>query len=167
MAAPRRVSVGFQGGQVLALRVSDEQLKTLYKSLGSDRLARAGDRGWPRAPRPRAGRVRARRGGRPARRLRRLAGFGAVRSLDERVLRVARTRGHGPRRERVVSRFSRLGEHGAVWIAIGAAGWALDRPRRPQWARASGVVVATFALNTALKLLDPPATPHAARTAPA
>lgn len=76
-----------------------------------------------------------------------------MRSLDERVLRVARTRGHGRRRERVVSRFSRLGEHGAVWIAIGAAGWALDRPRRPQWARASGVVVATFALNTALKLL--------------
>ena len=35
MPASRRVSVGFQGGQVLALRVSDEQLETLYKSLGS------------------------------------------------------------------------------------------------------------------------------------
>ena len=35
MAAPSRVSVGFQGGQVLALRVSEEQLKTLYKQLGS------------------------------------------------------------------------------------------------------------------------------------
>jgi hypothetical protein len=32
----RRVSVGFQGGQVLALRVSDEQLKRLHKSLGSE-----------------------------------------------------------------------------------------------------------------------------------
>jgi hypothetical protein len=32
--ASRRVSVGFQGGQVLALRVSDEQLSELYKSLG-------------------------------------------------------------------------------------------------------------------------------------
>jgi hypothetical protein len=30
-----RVSVGFQGGQVLALRVGDEQLKSLHKSLGS------------------------------------------------------------------------------------------------------------------------------------
>jgi hypothetical protein len=30
-----RVSVGFQGGQVLALRVSDDQLKSLNKSLGS------------------------------------------------------------------------------------------------------------------------------------
>ncbi|HVR04589.1 MAG TPA: hypothetical protein VMS02_01020 [Solirubrobacteraceae bacterium] len=34
MAGTRRVSVGFQGGQVLALRVSDEQLDALYKALG-------------------------------------------------------------------------------------------------------------------------------------
>lgn len=33
MAALRRISIGFQAGQVLALRVSDTQLKTLYKSL--------------------------------------------------------------------------------------------------------------------------------------
>jgi hypothetical protein len=33
--APRRISVGFQGGQVLALRVSDEQLKSLTKALGA------------------------------------------------------------------------------------------------------------------------------------
>lgn len=31
----RRISVGFQGGQVLALRVSDEQLKSLNRALGS------------------------------------------------------------------------------------------------------------------------------------
>jgi hypothetical protein len=31
----RHVSVGFKGGQVLALRVGDEQLNTLNKSLGS------------------------------------------------------------------------------------------------------------------------------------
>jgi hypothetical protein len=30
----RRISIGFQGGQVLALRVSDEQLKALHKALG-------------------------------------------------------------------------------------------------------------------------------------
>jgi hypothetical protein len=35
-SAARQVSVGFQGGQVLALRVSDDQLKALYKSLGGD-----------------------------------------------------------------------------------------------------------------------------------
>jgi hypothetical protein len=34
MPSSIRVSVGFQGGQVLALRVSEEQLGELHKSLG-------------------------------------------------------------------------------------------------------------------------------------
>jgi hypothetical protein len=33
-AGARRISVGFQGGQVLALRVADEQLKGFYDALG-------------------------------------------------------------------------------------------------------------------------------------
>jgi hypothetical protein len=36
LAHHRRVSVGFQGGQVLALRVTDEQLEALYGALGDD-----------------------------------------------------------------------------------------------------------------------------------
>ena len=32
----RRISIGFQGGQVLALRVSDAQLSALNKELGSN-----------------------------------------------------------------------------------------------------------------------------------
>jgi len=32
-SSARRISVGFQGGQVLALRVSDEQLKSFYDAL--------------------------------------------------------------------------------------------------------------------------------------
>jgi membrane-associated phospholipid phosphatase len=74
-------------------------------------------------------------------------------SVDESLLRIARTRGHNPRVERAVARFSRTGEHGAVWLAIGAAGWALDPPRRAGWARATGVVAGTFALNSAIKLI--------------
>jgi hypothetical protein len=35
MPTPRHVSVGFRGGQVLALRIAEEQLKALYKQLGS------------------------------------------------------------------------------------------------------------------------------------
>jgi hypothetical protein len=31
----RRVSVGFQGGQVLALRVTGEQLEALHRALGN------------------------------------------------------------------------------------------------------------------------------------
>jgi hypothetical protein len=33
-AGARRVSIGFQGGQALAIRVSDEELKALNKALG-------------------------------------------------------------------------------------------------------------------------------------
>jgi len=74
-------------------------------------------------------------------------------NLDERLLRAARTRGHSPGAERAVARFSRVGEHGAVWLAIGAAGWALDRPRAAGWRRAVGTVAGTYALNTAIKQL--------------
>jgi hypothetical protein len=35
-SAARRIGVGFHGGQVLALRVTDEQLKALNKALGGD-----------------------------------------------------------------------------------------------------------------------------------
>ncbi len=34
-ARSRRIGVGFQGGQVLALRVSDQQLAALQKALGN------------------------------------------------------------------------------------------------------------------------------------
>jgi hypothetical protein len=37
MTAPgRRIGIGFKGGQVLALRVSDDQLRALNKALGGD-----------------------------------------------------------------------------------------------------------------------------------
>ena len=34
-ATARRIGIGFQGGQVLALRVSDEQLRALNRALGT------------------------------------------------------------------------------------------------------------------------------------
>ncbi|HYM46459.1 MAG TPA: phosphatase PAP2 family protein [Solirubrobacteraceae bacterium] len=73
--------------------------------------------------------------------------------LDERLLRIARTRGHSPEAERALARFSRLGEHGGIWLAIGLAGWALDRPRRAGWRSATARVAGAYALNTSLKLL--------------
>jgi len=79
--------------------------------------------------------------------------FSDAMNLDERLLRLARTRGHDPRAERAVARFSRLGEHGGVWFAIGAAGYALDRRRRAEWRRAVGAVAATYVLNTLTKLV--------------
>jgi membrane-associated phospholipid phosphatase len=66
-------------------------------------------------------------------------------------LRAARTYGHNPQAERVVAHFSRVGEHAAVWLAIGALGMAVDAPRRRRWRGASIRVLGTYALNTAIK----------------
>jgi membrane-associated phospholipid phosphatase len=74
-------------------------------------------------------------------------------SLDEQMLRLARTWAHTPSRERAVARFSLLGEHAGVWFAIGVGGAALDGTRRARWLRATRTVGEMYALNTALKLV--------------
>ena len=76
-------------------------------------------------------------------------------SCDERLLRVARTCGHTPERERSVARFSLLGEHAALWLALGLGGSLLSRraERRGRWRRATAIVAGTYAANTALKLI--------------
>lgn len=73
-------------------------------------------------------------------------------SLDLRLLVAARTRGHGPGRDRAVATYSRLGEHAACWLALGAGGGLLDARRRARWLYGAGVVAASYALNYAVKL---------------
>jgi membrane-associated phospholipid phosphatase len=73
-------------------------------------------------------------------------------NLDERLLTVARTTAHTPRAEREVARFSRLGEHAGVWLAIGLLGQTMDGPQRRGWRRATATVAGVYALNTAIKL---------------
>jgi membrane-associated phospholipid phosphatase len=72
--------------------------------------------------------------------------------LDRRLLLAARTRGHGPRRDRAAVVYSRLGEHAACWLALGAAGAALDPQRRTRWLRGAATVAAAYGLNYAVKL---------------
>jgi membrane-associated phospholipid phosphatase len=75
-------------------------------------------------------------------------------SVDEWLLRAMRTHGHNPAAERAVAGFSRLGEHAALWLSLGAAGSVLAGPdRRAGWRRATAVVAGTYAANTVLKLL--------------
>lgn len=74
-------------------------------------------------------------------------------NVEERVLLIARSHGHSPAAERAVVRFSALGEHAAVWFAIGLAGATLDGARRPAWRGAMGTVGRVYALNTAVKLV--------------
>jgi membrane-associated phospholipid phosphatase len=64
----------------------------------------------------------------------------------------ARTRGHGPARERVIAGYSRLGEHAACWLALGAAGAVVDRDRRARWLRGAGVVAGAYVANYAVKV---------------
>jgi undecaprenyl-diphosphatase len=64
---------------------------------------------------------------------------------------VLRTRGHHPAVERAVHRYSQLGEHGALWLGICAAGAALDGRRRGQFVRAAGVIAGSFLANQAVK----------------
>ena len=62
--------------------------------------------------------------------------------------RVART----PETVRWVRSYSRLGEHGAVWLATGAAGVLLDTGHRRRWARATACVGTAYLISTSIKL---------------
>jgi membrane-associated phospholipid phosphatase len=72
-------------------------------------------------------------------------------AVDLAGLRLARTVAHTPAAERAVRAYSRLGQHGACWFALGAAGAALDRPRRARWRRATLAVGAAYAANQTIK----------------
>jgi undecaprenyl-diphosphatase len=73
-------------------------------------------------------------------------------NIDRGLLMLARTRGHGSGRERAALVYSRLGEHAACWLALGAAGAAVDAERRAAWLRGTGTVAGAYALNYAVKL---------------
>ena len=74
----------------------------------------------------------------------------AIARADLRLYRLVRSAARPPALE-PIGRFSRLGEHAAVWVVLGLAGMAVDRPRRRRWARALASVVGTYLLNTAIK----------------
>jgi len=75
-------------------------------------------------------------------------------SVDLALLRVARTVGHTPSRERAVARFSALGEHAAIWLAFGAGAAAVAPPaQRRRWRSATAVVAGAYLANTAIKLV--------------
>ncbi len=75
----------------------------------------------------------------------------AIAKVDLRLYRLLREHGHDARVETPIRRFSQLGEHAAVWLALGLAGALLDPRRRTQWLRAARSVLAAYALNTLLK----------------
>jgi membrane-associated phospholipid phosphatase len=74
-----------------------------------------------------------------------------MRRLDLAVLRLLRTRGHGPRAERAILIFTRAGEHGLLWQALCLAGAIVDRRRRPLYLRTMRTVMLAYLANIGLK----------------
>ena len=76
----------------------------------------------------------------------------AVNKLDLALYRRVRSLAHTPSRVRWVRRYSRLGEHSMVWLAVGAAGVGADDGRRRRWARATACVAGAYVISTSIKL---------------
>ena len=74
-----------------------------------------------------------------------------LRALDLALLRLLRTRLHGPQVERAVLAFTRTGEHGALWLAICLTGSIFDPRRRGLYRHTALTVVAAYLLNIVLK----------------
>ena len=77
----------------------------------------------------------------------------AIATVDVALYRLLRQHGHDATIERPVRRFSRLGEHAAIWLVLGLAGAAVDPPRRGAWLRATRAVLLAYALNTVVKTI--------------
>lgn len=75
----------------------------------------------------------------------------ALLRADTAILRAASTRGHAPAAVAAAKRLSLLGEHAALWLALGAAGSALDASRRAAWHRGLRAIGATYVLNLLVK----------------
>jgi undecaprenyl-diphosphatase len=73
-------------------------------------------------------------------------------ALDLAIYRRVRAMAHTPEHVAWVKRYSHLGEHGALWLAGGAAAALLDRSRRRRWLRATAAVGAAYATSTSIKL---------------
>jgi decaprenylphosphoryl-5-phosphoribose phosphatase len=67
------------------------------------------------------------------------------------VLRFMRTRGHGPRTERLMVTLGAIGEWGAVWAATGVVAASLDPERRGRWLTAAAVAPVAVGANFAVK----------------
>jgi hypothetical protein len=76
----------------------------------------------------------------------------AANALDLALYRRVRALAHTPETVRWVRRYSRLGEHGAAWLALGLGGAAVDGERRGRWLRATACVCLAYLISTSIKL---------------
>jgi decaprenylphosphoryl-5-phosphoribose phosphatase len=76
----------------------------------------------------------------------------AFNAVDLALYKRVRSLAHTPATVRWVRRYSRLGEHGAVWLVVGVAGAGVDRERRRRWMRATACVGAAYLISTSIKV---------------
>jgi membrane-associated phospholipid phosphatase len=71
--------------------------------------------------------------------------------LDLAGMRAVRSTARSRRATRAIIVFSRAGEHGALWLGLGALGATVDRRRREDWLVGVAAVGAAYVANTSVK----------------
>ena len=80
-----------------------------------------------------------------------LSSAAVLAALDSAVLEFVRSRDPDAAPTRAIAAFSKLGEHGAIWLGLAGAGALVDADRRPQFIRAMKTVGVAFLANQAVK----------------
>jgi membrane-associated phospholipid phosphatase len=74
-------------------------------------------------------------------------------SLDSRLLRAMRTRGHGPAAETLARALGKAGNNGLGWLLAGSALAAADPERRPAWLACAALGPLAIGLNFGVKAI--------------
>lgn len=73
-------------------------------------------------------------------------------ALDLAIYRAVRGLAREEGRIGAVRRFSSLGEHGRVWLALGGTGMLVDRRRSARWRSATITVGLSYVISTSIKV---------------
>lgn len=71
--------------------------------------------------------------------------------MDHHILSALRAHGADPRVAGIARALSRAGEHGALWLAVGLAGAAVDGTRRSAWLRGTALTAGAHLLSMGVK----------------
>ncbi|GAA3498806.1 phosphatase PAP2 family protein [Streptomyces prasinosporus] len=74
-----------------------------------------------------------------------------LRGMDHRIGAALRACGADPRVARAARTLSWAGEHGALWLAAGLAGAAVDGPRRGAWLRGTALTAGAHVVSMGVK----------------
>ncbi|MGI5377722.1 phosphatase PAP2 family protein [Streptomyces sp. CA-251387] len=75
----------------------------------------------------------------------------SLRGVDRRILSAFHARGRDPRVAAAARALSRAGEHGALWLAAGLAGAAVDGGRRGAWLRGTALTAGAHLVSMGVK----------------